>query len=415
MPTRCCDFILRVYPMQRLVVLFLVCTYSLAFGLVSSASDSGFKNVRIRLVNGSSIRATVESIDAEGNISGSKILKDFRLGQITSINTGRKQNPSDGKCNVKLKLGGNLIADSLLLDQDQVSTTRMEAKIQIPISAVRAVVWRSSEKVIESLENPSGEYDYVIVSTKRGEQRVKGFLESITQTHVIVDYQGQSRKISLDKVLAVVVADLGNAAPQGIKANVSLVDGSKVVGAIKSFRDDNLEIAISESYSLDVAAQKISQVIIRSDRISYLSDVDPIRYEEQTQFAASRQWQRDASLLGNPIRLKYDSTNRVLTFDKGIGTRSYTSLVFRNDNSFNNLRAVVGIDMETAGQGDCEMVIEGDGIRLWSKRVKGSDDPEPIVVDIDGISEIALIVLPGANFDLADHADWADVRFTKSE
>ena len=71
--------------------------------------------------------------------------------------------------------------------------------------------------------------------------------------------------------------------------------------------------------------------------------------------------------------------------------------------------------METSGNGDCEMVVEGDGIRLWSKRVRASDDPEPIVINIEGIQEVALIVLPGENFDLGDHADWADIRFTKSE
>ena len=61
------------------------------------------------------------------------------------------------------------------------------------------------------------------------------------------------------------------------------------------------------------------------------------------------------------------------------------------------------------------MVIEGDGIRLWSKRVTGASDPEPLTVSVSGINELALIVLPGENFDLADHAVWADAKFTKSE
>ena len=119
--------------------------------------------------------------------------------------------------------------------------------------------------------------------------------------------------------------------------------------------------------------------------------------------------------MGNPIQLKYASSGRVVDFEKGIGTRSYTSIVFENSDGFSHFRTVVGIDAETNGNGDCEMIIEGDGIRLWSKRVTGTSDPEPVVVPIKDINEVALIVLPGANFDLADHAVWADAKFTKSE
>ena len=402
-----CDFRLHGFAIV-LAVLF-------SLPLLASAQDSELANVRIRLVNGSSIRGTINSIDFDGNIVGSKILKNIRLSQITSIDTGRKEGPTDAACSVKLRLGGRLLADSLVLNQDLVKINRLENENQIPIAAVQALVWKSSEKVTESLENPSSEFDQVIVKTSRGEQQVKGFLESVSDTHVVIDYQGKSRKISLDKVMAVVVADLDSPTPAGIRANVSLTDGSKVNGVIETFQDNQLRLGVSENYSMAIASEQIAKVNIQSDRIRFLSDIDPVRFEEQTQFAASRQWQKDTSLLGNPIRLNYKSTSRVLTFDKGIGTRSYTSIVFRNDNDFDHLRAVVGIDMETEGHGDCEMVVEGDGIRLWSKRVRGTDDPEPIVVDIDGISEIALIVLPGANFDLADHADWADVRFTKSE
>ena len=146
----------------------------------------------------------------------------------------------------------------------------------------------------------------------------------------------------------------------------------------------------------------------------YLSDLTPSSQEQQTRFAAARLWRNDKSLLGNPLRLKYKSTGKVLTFEKGLGTRSYTQLVYDNDR-FDQFRAIVGIDLETAGRGDCEMVVEGDGIQLWSKRVRAEDDPESIVVDIDGISKVSLIVREGEYFDLADHANWADARFTISK
>ena len=77
--------------------------------------------------------------------------------------------------------------------------------------------------------------------------------------------------------------------------------------------------------------------------------------------------------------------------------------------------ATVGIDAETEGRGDCVMRVEGDGIALWSQRIRGDDNAVEIDVDISGIREVALIVDPGEQFDLADHADWAEARFLKTD
>ena len=95
--------------------------------------------------------------------------------------------------------------------------------------------------------------------------------------------------------------------------------------------------------------------------------------------------------------------------------QSFSQLSFANTNEFDRFKAVVGIDAETAGRGDCQMVVRGDGIELWSKRVKASDDPVQVDLDIAGIKEFALIVYPGEDFDLGDHADWGEARFLKTK
>jgi hypothetical protein len=61
------------------------------------------------------------------------------------------------------------------------------------------------------------------------------------------------------------------------------------------------------------------------------------------------------------------------------------------------------------------MRVEGDGITLWSQRIRGGEPSVEIDVDISGISQVALVVDPGEQFDLADHADWARARFLKTE
>ncbi len=378
-------------------------------------SDNGeLDKVRIRLVNGSSIRGTIESIDPAGKIIGSRILANVTLGQITSIETNRKVVDSVSGCRIMLSSGGFVVADQVRVASEKIFIEKLDGSAyELPIDAICGMVWMASDRVTSAIQNRSSEYDSIFVETKNGIREVKGILELIDQTHVHLNFKGKTRKISRDKVRAVVTALLGDSSPEGTRAQFIATDGSRFSGYIKQFSDNTFQLAITKDYFMSLSASKISRITIESDRVRFLSDMDPQSEAYQNQFTIARKWQRDKSLLGNSLQLKYNSNGRVLVFDKGIGTRSYSSIVFKNQ-GFDHLRAVVGIDMETGGQGDCEVVVEGDGIRLWSKRVTGNDDPEPIVVDIQGVTEVALVVLPGEKFDLADHLNWADARFTKS-
>jgi hypothetical protein len=147
----------------------------------------------------------------------------------------------------------------------------------------------------------------------------------------------------------------------------------------------------------------------------YLSDLEPVEVEERPLFAVARSWKRDRSVTNQPLSLSFADSNRRATFAKGLGVKSYSRLVFENGNEFTRFRATVGIATETQGRGDCEMTVLGDGIELWTQRIKSGDDPQPVSVDISGMALIELVVSPGEEFDLADHANWAEARFLKSQ
>lgn len=372
--------------------------------------------VRVRLVNGSSIRASIESIDRNGAIVGSENLANKTVDDLTGILTGRTiEKAATNRIRLNLKFGGQLFCKDVAVEGDRVQTVSNAAERDLPVEVVEAVVWRETSKVIEALQNPSKQFDSVIVSSRKGDVVVDGLIDKIDPTHVVMEYNGKSRKISIEKVQAVVFAKLEMDRPKRAFARAFLLNGSVVCGEIKELSDGLFTIGISDQFDIPLPVSQLARVEIQSKSVVYLSDLQPLSFEQQAQFALPRKWQRDKTLLGNPIQLKFSSSGRVVDFEKGIGTRSYTNLVFENSDGFSHFRAVVGIGSETGGNGDCEMVIEGDGIRLWSKRVTGASDPEPLTVSVSGINELALIVLPGENFDLADHAVWADAKFTKSE
>jgi hypothetical protein len=152
----------------------------------------------------------------------------------------------------------------------------------------------------------------------------------------------------------------------------------------------------------------VSRVEVRSDRLVYLSDLTPIEVEEEPVVAFPRAWKRDKSVGGRPLRLN------ARTFTKGIGVQPRSRLVFRTGGEFQRMTATIGLDAETAGRGDCLFIVLGDGKELFRKRVKGTDPPSDLRVDIQGVRQVTLLVEPGEDLDLGDHADWCDACFIRS-
>jgi hypothetical protein len=58
-------------------------------------------------------------------------------------------------------------------------------------------------------------------------------------------------------------------------------------------------------------------------------------------------------------------------------------------------------------------VVEVGGKEVFRQRMTGKDAPKAVNVPIAGEEKITLIVEPGEDLDLADHANWCDARFVR--
>ncbi len=393
--------------------LALICLASQA---VAQSSDDRLENVRLTLVNGSSIKVSIDRIGPDGLITGQHLPDDLKFDQITEIDTGNKQIAA-AKSGIVIHMvdGGIIYCDEVTTNKDRLIAESSKSPQEFPLEVVRAILWQTDNQIQRLIQQPSTDDDSVVVQTSSGQQTVNGVLESIDRTHVRIKFEGESKKISRSIVQAVVTADLKLKPPAGPGVTATLIDGSIIVGTLNSFESGILKLNLSGNQVVDLKIKDLSRIVVASDRVVYLSDLDPVEVEQSSQFAAPRPWHRDASVAGNPMQLKFTSTGKIVSFAKGLGTKPYTLLAFENNHDYDQFRALVGIDWEMSGRGDCEMVVRGDGIQLWAKRIRGTDDPESLVIDITGMKKISLIVQPGESFDLSDHADWADARFMKSK
>jgi hypothetical protein len=216
-----------------------------------------------------------------------------------------------------------------------------------------------------------------------------------------------------ERVDAIVPARIGEPAAADRAAILTLVDGSTVGGRIESLDADNVVLQLAGT-RLTLPVSKFVSVQFKSDRVQRLAELEPVDAATSVMFAPDRGWRRNASVEGNPISLKVNDDGTIRKFRNGIGTHSSSRLSFSNDRGFDRLRGLVGIDAETEGRGDCVVVVRGDGIQLWTARLQGNEPAKAIDVDVTGMKIVELVVEAGAQFDLADHVDWADIRLIRT-
>ncbi len=136
--------------------------------------------------------------------------------------------------------------------------------------------------------------------------------------------------------------------------------------------------------------------------IVYLSDVQPT--------LALQDWGslgHDLSVDGNPIDIAGAK------YEKGLGTHARSEIRYELFGAFERFKAYVGIDDEVEPPAPVAVIFEvwGDGRRLWSSApIQNGRDALAVDIDVQGVRELMLRVLPaGDSIDYA-HADWADAR-----
>jgi hypothetical protein len=100
-------------------------------------------------------------------------------------------------------------------------------------------------------------------------------------------------------------------------------------------------------------------------------------------------------------------------YEKGLGTHAESELRYRIYGAFDRFLARVGVDDEVSPPQPVEVAFQvfGDGRMLWASETLRSGGPAvPVQVDISGVQELVLRVLPGADGIDYDHADWLDAR-----
>lgn len=395
--------------------LFLPIAITLLLMMTHISFARQLSDVAIETFDGRQVVGTLDSISDQGKLVGKGIPTGTNIGDILTIENRVPSTSPRRKVEILLGNGGKVFASEFTTDGQDASLIAKSVVGKFPLESMTAVIWRNERKVQTALKNRSEEFDQVIVQSGEDQVIVSGLLERVTEEKVELNYKGKSRKISRSIVLAIITADLQPQPPTKTVGTFEMVDGSTVIGGIASFQDGVISVMLDNRNSIKLDAGLLGRVVIKSDRIAFVSEITPLEVDQRAYFGIERPWQRNKSIEGNPLTLHSTTSEKPLVFTRGMGTQSYSRLVYEVPANFDRFTATVGIDAETNGKGDCDVIVQADGIQVWQGRVKADDDPKNIDVDIDGARQVSLIVQPGKQYDLSDHLNWCNAKFLNTK
>lgn len=242
---------------------------------------------------------------------------------------------------------------------------------------------------------------------------LRGRLESLGPRNGTFSFSDRLRSFRTEKIFGIVFA-AGPALAQQTpyQASFTLMDGSVVSGRVEQANAASLRVATSLGFDADLplasddpAAPGLAAIQVHSDRVVYLSDLEPAG--QRTDGLLHRPWPArfDRSVAGGPISLG----GRV--FEKGLGVHSRTELTYKLGGAYEAFAATIGIDDAVRPRGSVLFRVLGDATVLYEgTQVTGSDRPRDILIDVTGVDLLTLVVDYGDDLDLSDHADWGGAR-----
>ncbi|GBF06225.1 glycosyl hydrolase family protein [Deinococcus aerius] len=98
-----------------------------------------------------------------------------------------------------------------------------------------------------------------------------------------------------------------------------------------------------------------------------------------------------------------------VTFDKGFGAHSNSSMSFKLNGQCSTFTASVGVDDESGNKGSVVFQVYGDGTKLYDSGVmRGTDGAKALSVSVSGKNELRLVVTDAGDGISYDHADWVN-------
>lgn len=370
---------------------------------------------RVVTLEGNTVELAVDAISEQGVLSDASGRTRLALRNIRSIErpgvAARQPPPA---VTAWLADGSTLAAEAIRIEKQTCALRRADAATwTLALNALSALRFaprpgdppESEAAFAQALKAPAEAEDTLLLRSDSGIQKLRGAVEGASEDALAFNWNGQVQTVRPDRIVAVVFTRSEKPPAARRACRLCLNDGSRIWARDLRLEGARLSFKFADAAGATVQWSGVSRLDVLSDRVRYLSDLDPVRVEEQAWVTAPLPWQRDANVMGGAL------TVAGKTFSKGLGTHAETRLTFACDSNFPVFSAMVGIDDCATPDGDCEFALYADGRQLIRERAKRGEPARLLRAKLDGVRELTLAAEPGANLDLSDHANWCEARF----
>lgn len=173
------------------------------------------------------------------------------------------------------------------------------------------------------------------------------------------------------------------------------------------FTDAGFTITTVAGVKIDYPKQMLARLDFSKGKLTYLSDLDPVKVIERSSTERVDHYRRDKNLDEGPIRLAGTP------YSKGLALHAYTELVYDIEGQYKEFKALLGVDDVVGGDSHVRITIEGDGKELFVGEIKRKDKPVPLTLDVKNIKQLRIVAKSLGFLDLGNHATLAEAKVTK--
>lgn len=393
---------------------FLVVVWLSVVGIAVEAAD-----LAVLRVDGRSVRGTLENFSLDHGVTvrvdGGEVTIDLdEVLQIDCAKTDTSIESAPASMVFHLKGGGRLFG-RIVASADEgvrVKTTSLgEATLAFKhLRAIRSQM-KNQAKAVEMFERSLAAPDVgkdVVVLVRDGKVRsFKGIVETLSTDGGQFRYRDRALPLNREFLFGIVFAK-GSSSGSKPPLTVELLSGESFGGRLHAGDSAGLGIKTTFAAEVTIPWSRMKRLIFRNDNVVFLSDLEPVSYRFRPFFNIDWPYRMDRAVSGTPLRLNGQS------YAKGVGVHSSATLSFRVPPGFRKLVGVLGIDDAVRPRGNVEFRVTTEGRELFKRSpVRGTDPPKPFQINLEHVSIVDLVVDFGEQLDIADHADWANVRFVK--
>ncbi len=283
---------------------------------------------------------------------------------------------------------------------------------EIPINLV-AQVWCGGEAAVAKaalLPHDAAADDVAFVEKDETIIPVNGRALEIEGDALKFHFGDADRKIAMNRLVGIVFgAGHPASGAVGFHQRVSLDSGEIVSGVWSELGKDAMVLRTAWAPALSIPLGSIYTVDFVNGRLTYLSDLTPVKVEQTPYFGRVVPFRLDESLEGGPLKLGDKPCA------KGIAVHSRCVLVYDTGQAYERFRSRLGFEQPAGRLGRVAVrVLAGDRVLYENPDLRGDQPPVDLDFEISGQRQLTLEVDFGKGQDVADRVIWGNARLVRS-